>query len=118
MNLDLFFCRRTLIQSFLFKFYLFVSRELGKEDNVRFASAINNFKRNISQGQQTFSASAHNIVGHCLPHRSAYLQVSGEATYIGDMPTPANGLYAALVLTKQPHARIKNIGVYGSSFVS
>jgi xanthine dehydrogenase/oxidase len=35
-----------------------------------------------------------------------YFQVTGEAEYADDIPMPWNGLHAALVLSKKPHARI------------
>ena len=33
-------------------------------------------------------------------------QVSGEAVYTDDMPSPTGTLYAGLVLSKKPHARL------------
>lgn len=33
-------------------------------------------------------------------------QVTGEAEYADDVPMPPNGLHAALILSKKPHARI------------
>lgn len=38
-----------------------------------------------------------------------YIQVTGEAEYADDTPMPPNGLHAALVLSKKPHARIIKI---------
>jgi xanthine dehydrogenase molybdopterin-binding subunit B len=49
-------------------------------------------------------------VGSSLPHRSAYLHTTGEAIYVADMPSLVNTLYAALVLSTKPNARIKHIG--------
>eukprot|EP00256_Glycine_max_P054687 XP_014621575.1 xanthine dehydrogenase 1 isoform X3 [Glycine max] len=37
------------------------------------------------------------------------VQVTGEAEYADDTPMPPNGLHAALVLSKKPHARIIKI---------
>jgi xanthine dehydrogenase/oxidase len=36
-------------------------------------------------------------------------QVTGEAEYVDDTPTPPNTLHAALVLSKRAHARILSI---------
>ena len=38
-----------------------------------------------------------------------YIQVTGEAEYADDVPLPPNGLHAALVLSRKPHARILRI---------
>ncbi|XP_042490561.1 xanthine dehydrogenase 1-like [Macadamia integrifolia] len=37
------------------------------------------------------------------------MQVTGEAEYADDTPMPPNGLHAALVLSRKPHARILSI---------
>ncbi|MBN8440356.1 MAG: xanthine dehydrogenase molybdopterin binding subunit [Thauera sp.] len=48
-------------------------------------------------------------VGSCLPHASALLHVSGEATYTDDIIEPRNTLHAALGLSSRAHARIEAI---------
>ncbi|VAH05349.1 unnamed protein product [Triticum turgidum subsp. durum] len=48
-------------------------------------------------------------VGQPMVHMSAILQVTGEAEYVDDTPTPPNILHAALVLSKKAHARILSI---------
>lgn len=40
---------------------------------------------------------------------SLFLQVTGEAEYTDDTPLPPNGLNAALVLSRKPHARIISV---------
>lgn len=40
---------------------------------------------------------------------TTYIQVTGEALYADDTPMPPNGLHAALVLSRKPHARILSI---------
>lgn len=42
------------------------------------------------------------------------LQVTGEAEYADDTPLPLNGLHAALVLSRKPHARILSIDDSGA----
>ncbi len=36
-------------------------------------------------------------------------QVTGEATYVDDIPLPANTLYAAIVPSARPHAKLLSI---------
>lgn len=43
-----------------------------------------------------------------------FLQVTGEAEYTDDSPMPPNGLHAALVLSKKPHARLLSIDDSGA----
>lgn len=44
----------------------------------------------------------------------AYIQVTGEALYADDTPMPPNGLHAALLLSRKPHARILSIDDSGA----
>ncbi|HEU0200805.1 MAG TPA: xanthine dehydrogenase molybdopterin binding subunit [Burkholderiaceae bacterium] len=44
-----------------------------------------------------------------VPHESAHLHVSGEATYVDDIPEAAGTLYAALGLSTKAHAVVKSI---------
>ena len=41
-------------------------------------------------------------------------QVTGEAEYADDMPMPPNGLHAALITSRKPHARIVSIDDSGA----
>ncbi len=50
-------------------------------------------------------------VGVSRPHESAHLHVAGEATYTDDIPEVAGTLYAALGLSREPHARIVGLDV-------
>lgn len=47
------------------------------------------------------------VTSASLPHESAELHVSGEATYTDDIPELAGTLYCALGLSQKAHARIK-----------
>jgi xanthine dehydrogenase/oxidase len=105
--------RRTLVQSFLFKFYVYVCTELRQSSiDSKERSVAHPYHRPISHGQQTIPErpSTQKVVGTSLPHCSAYLQTTGEAKYIDDMPSLPNTLHAAFVLATQPNARIKSIG--------
>lgn len=44
-----------------------------------------------------------------LDYMIYYIQVTGEALYTDDTPMPPNGLHAALILSRKPHARILSI---------
>ncbi|CAF0826619.1 unnamed protein product [Adineta ricciae] len=112
--------RRTLVQSFLYKFYVYVCTELNQSSvDPKELSIAHPYHRPVSHGQQIIPErpSSQKVVGTSLPHRSAYLQTTGEAKYIDDMPSLPNTLYAALVLATQPNARIKNIDLGAASKV-
>jgi len=50
-------------------------------------------------------------IGVGLPHESANLHVSGEATYVDDMPELRGTLHAALGMSRYAHARIVSINL-------
>ncbi len=105
--------RRTLIQSFLFKFYFYICSELRQSSvNSADRSVAYPYQRSVSHAQQTIPErpSSQKVVGSSIPHRSAYLHTTGEATFTGDIPILANTLHGAFVLSTQPNARIKHIG--------
>ncbi|CAF1173308.1 unnamed protein product [Rotaria sordida] len=108
--------RRTLVQSFLFKFYSYVCNELHQP---LIDSSILSYHRPISHGQQTIpeQPQSQKVVGSSLPHRSAYLHTTGEAIYVDDMSFLFNTLHAALVLSTKPNARIKHIDIDDASKV-
>ncbi|CAF2744826.1 unnamed protein product [Rotaria sp. Silwood2] len=109
--------RRTLVQSFLFKFYSYVCYELRQP--IIDSSVLSSYHRPISHGQQTIPErpQSQKVVGSSLPHRSAYLHTTGEAIYVDDMPSLINTLHAALVLSTKPNARIKHIDTETASKV-
>ena len=49
--------------------------------------------------------------GKSDPHESAALHVSGEATYVDDIPELAGTRHVALGLSQRAHARIKSISL-------
>lgn len=82
--------------------------------------------RAISNGSQTYGLekgglmdSKHKPVEHALAertpvgdplmHKSAYVQVTGEAVYADDIPNASDTLHAALVLSTCAHGWIKSI---------
>lgn len=48
-------------------------------------------------------------VGQCIPHKSSTLQVTGEAVYTDDIPSPRGTLHGALVMSNRAHAIITSI---------
>lgn len=107
--------RRTLIQSFLFKFYFYVCSRLCQSSvNSADHSAAYSYHRSVSHGQQTIPErpSSQRVVGSSIPHQSAYLHTTGEATFTGDIPILTTTLHGAFVLSTQPNARIKHISNY------
>lgn len=114
--------RKSLTLSFFFKFFLWVSHQM---DGQRFfletvpishLSAVQPFHRPSVTGMQDYEVVKHGTaVGSPEIHLSSKLQVTGEAEYADDMPMPPNGLHAALVLSRKPHARILSIDDSGAN---
>ncbi|KMS94882.1 hypothetical protein BVRB_014400 isoform A [Beta vulgaris subsp. vulgaris] len=66
-------------------------------------------------GSQDYDTVKHGAaVGSPEVQLCATLQVTGEAEYVDDMGMPPNGLHAALILSKKPHARIVSIDDSGA----
>jgi xanthine dehydrogenase/oxidase len=105
--------RRSLTTSFFFKFFLWISYNIQQKTQVflgfpdSYKSAVDPYTRPSSKGVQNYECPPNGTaVGLPVVHLSAKLQVTGEAEYADDIPMPWNGLHAALVLSKKPHARI------------
>ncbi|RDY01496.1 Xanthine dehydrogenase 1 [Mucuna pruriens] len=105
--------RKSLTISFFFKFFLWVSHQMDciKESiPLSHLSAVHSVHRPPITGSQDYEIMKHGTsVGSPEVHLSARLQVTGEAEYADDAPMPPNGLHAALVLSRKPHARIIRI---------
>ncbi|KAH0852828.1 LOW QUALITY PROTEIN: hypothetical protein HID58_093669 [Brassica napus] len=89
--------RKSLVLSFFFKFFLWVTHHL----------------RDVKQALETFppsyTSAVQSFARPCRAGRQDYETVTGEAEYTDDTPVPPNTLHAALVLSKMPHARIISI---------
>ncbi|XP_043691113.1 xanthine dehydrogenase 1-like isoform X2 [Telopea speciosissima] len=108
--------RKSLTLSFFFKFFLGVSYQINEEQYFKkilpqsHLSAIKPFHRPSSTGSQNYEITKQGTaVGLPEVHLSSRLQVTGEAEYADDTPMPPNGLHAAFVLSRKPHARILSI---------
>ena len=64
----------------------------------------------MSQEQATGPVGPMNTVGHNFPRIDAYERVTGKATYTGDVQLPGM-LYARLLRSPHPHARIRSVDV-------
>ncbi|XP_068641785.1 xanthine dehydrogenase 1-like isoform X2 [Aristolochia californica] len=108
--------RKSLTLSFFFKFFLWVSYQMEGKDSFleclppSYLSAIESYNRPPSSGLQSYEvAKQGTAVGSPEVHLSSTLQVTGEAEYADDTPSPPNTLHAALVLSQKAHARILSI---------
>uniref|UniRef100_A0A2K5WHA8 aldehyde oxidase n=1 Tax=Macaca fascicularis TaxID=9541 RepID=A0A2K5WHA8_MACFA len=126
--------KRTLVVSFLFKFYLEVLQELKKlvklfsvavgaldsrhrsEVSDQFLSALEDFPVTIPQGVQTYqNVDPHqplqDPVGRPIMHLSALKHATGEAMFCDDIPVVDKELFMALVTSSRAHAKIISIDV-------
>jgi xanthine dehydrogenase/oxidase len=102
--------RRTLVLSFLYKYFLHVQHRLGQSIPERYLSAIEEHDRPMSSGYQSWPEFPDKApVGAPVQHQSAFKQVTGEAIYLDDMPQQPGELFAAFVFSQKPHAKIKSI---------
>ncbi|TEB20784.1 xantine dehydrogenase [Perkinsus sp. BL_2016] len=106
--------RQALAQAFVFKFFHSVSKALDPSSiAVDSASATDEFHRPVTKGLQHFVPTPNNsavaAVHSSIKHLSGDFHVTGEAQYTDDIPNPAGGLYAGLVLSTQAHARIVSV---------
>jgi len=124
--------RKTLCASFLFKFFVHSTQQQaaraqkaggGGEAKLlqlpkSYDSSVKQFQRPVSHGRQTFQVnpdSAHiKGIGQPLAHRSAHIQVAGEAEYIDDLPPKHRMLFSALVLSTIPHGDIVRVDAKGA----
>ncbi|KAI9595521.1 xanthine dehydrogenase [Syncephalis fuscata] len=102
--------RMSLAASFLFRFWCDVSNQLGVQMASEDISGINEIKRGLSRGVQTY-VDAQNLqsIGKSLAHVSAMKQVTGEAIYTDDIPPVQGEVYAAFVRSSKAHAKIISI---------
>uniref|UniRef100_A0A4X2L0X0 FAD-binding PCMH-type domain-containing protein n=1 Tax=Vombatus ursinus TaxID=29139 RepID=A0A4X2L0X0_VOMUR len=115
--------KRTLIISFIFKFYLKVLRELHKLDPRMFPeipgtskSALEEFAIKIPQGIQMFQCvdphqPPQDPVGHPVMHQSGLKHATGESVYNDDILRVDEELLLAVVTSTRAHAKILSIDV-------
>lgn len=105
--------RKTLAQSFLFKFYLQVNDRLsrftkGFDVDSKHVSALSEIHRGVSCGKQVYQESKDaGVVGKSVVHAASKQQVSGGAVYVDDIPKFHNELYAVIVPSTVAHGIIE-----------
>nr|H9TB17.2 RecName: Full=Aldehyde oxidase 1; AltName: Full=Azaheterocycle hydroxylase 1 [Cavia porcellus] len=110
--------RRTLLVSFLFRFYLQVSQSLSRMDPGRYPSLVGKYESALEDlclghHQRTFelqSADAKQLpqdpIGRPIMHLSGIKHTTGEAIYCDDMPLVDRELSLAFVTSSRAHAAI------------
>ncbi|XP_052605482.1 aldehyde oxidase 2 [Peromyscus californicus insignis] len=122
--------KRTLMVSFLFKFYLEVLQELKKRKiklssesadsqrrpgiEARLLSALEDFQVTLPQGVQTYQRvdprqPLQDPVGRPIMHLSGLKHATGEAVFCDDIPRVDKELFMALVTSTRAHAKIISI---------
>ncbi|XP_074858018.1 aldehyde oxidase 2-like isoform X2 [Carettochelys insculpta] len=115
--------RRTLLVSFLFKFYLEVLHGLNKMYPAKYPdlskknmSALGAFHCETPQGVQTYedvdpAQSLQDPVGRPIMHQSGVKHATGEAVYCNDIRAVDEELFLAVVTSSRAHAKIVTIDV-------
>lgn len=99
--------RANLAINLFYKFILSLSPD-SISSTYRSGGSI--LERPISSGKQDLDIEKSMWpVGKPIPKLEAFLQCSGEAEYVNDMPILANQLYASFVVSKTGPCKLKNI---------
>ncbi|XP_077174886.1 aldehyde oxidase 1-like isoform X2 [Paroedura picta] len=113
--------RRTLLVSFMFKFYLEVLQSLkilypGRYPDIpeNYLSALEHLHSKIPQSIQMYQdvppgQLAEDPVGHPIMHQAGLKHATGEAIYCDDIRTVDEELFLALVTSSKAHAKIVSI---------
>mmetsp|Transcript_48329 Transcript_48329/g.127956 ORF Transcript_48329/g.127956 Transcript_48329/m.127956 type:complete len:1342 (-) Transcript_48329:125-4150(-) len=106
--------RRSLAQSFYFKFWASVAHALGETIPQRELSAVQehttstNYHRPAIQGLQHFG-NQDTLSSPPTKHMACDMQVSGQAKYTDDVPVTQGEVFMDFVLSTKAHARILGI---------
>uniref|UniRef100_A0A2K5D0D0 Aldehyde oxidase 1 n=1 Tax=Aotus nancymaae TaxID=37293 RepID=A0A2K5D0D0_AOTNA len=113
--------KRTLIISFLFKFYLEVSQILKKMNSVHYPSLADKYASALEDLHSRHQCSTlkyqkigpkqhpEDPVGHPIMHLSGVKHATGEAIYCDDMPPVDQELFLTFVTSSRAHAKIVSI---------
>nr|XP_006117996.1 aldehyde oxidase isoform X1 [Pelodiscus sinensis] len=113
--------RRTLIVSFLFKFYLEVLQSLNWKDphqypNIpeKYGSALQDFQTQMPQTEQIYQKVnpeqlPRDPVGRPVMHQAGIKHATGEALYCDDIRAVDEELFLAVVTSSRAHAKIVSI---------
>ncbi|ANB11129.1 xanthine dehydrogenase/oxidase [Sugiyamaella lignohabitans] len=101
--------RRTLVTSFFYKFYQTVLQSFGFIRTLD-GDAVEEVTRNFPIGKRDLdNAFEKKVLGKSNPHMSALKQVTGEATYVDDIPPFHKELFGVQVMSTRAHARIVSV---------
>ncbi|XP_027780828.1 aldehyde oxidase [Marmota flaviventris] len=113
--------KRTLIISFLFKFYLEVLQILKRMDPGHYPSLANNYESALEDLHSRYHWSTlqyQNVdpkqlprdpIGRPIMHLSGIKHATGEAIYCDDMPAVDRELFLTFVTSSRAHAKIVSI---------
>nr|DAA64423.1 TPA_inf: aldehyde oxidase 1 [Otolemur garnettii] len=113
--------KRTLIISFLFKFYLEVSQTLKQMDPVHYPGLADKYESALEDLHARHHWSRikyQNVdgkqlpqdpIGHPIMHLSGMKHATGEAIYCDDMPAMDRELFLTFVTSSRAHAKIVSI---------
>ncbi|KAG6938992.1 aldehyde oxidase 2 [Chelydra serpentina] len=115
--------RRTLIVSFLFKFYLEVLQSLNRMDphrcpdiSEKHGSVLQDFQPKMPQSEQIYQEVnpeqlPRDPVGRPIMHQAGIKHATGEALYCDDIRAVDEELFLAVVTSSRAHAKIVTIDV-------
>ncbi|KAL6053752.1 xylitol dehydrogenase, variant 2 [Balamuthia mandrillaris] len=104
--------RTALALSMLYKYWLDVSQQIGVElppsylSGARSLSEIDELPE--ATGNQVYQSSS-SVVGRPAVHMSSERQVTGEAVFTDDVAPHPQELYASLVTSSHPYARVEGL---------
>ncbi|XP_037704740.1 aldehyde oxidase-like [Choloepus didactylus] len=122
--------KRTLIVSFLFKFYLEVSQILKRMDPVHYPSLADKYESVLEDIHSKHHWSIlkyqdadprqlpKDPVGHPIMHLSGINHATGESIYCDDMPAVDQELFLTFVTSSRAHAKIVSIDLSEALSVS
>ncbi|KJE95964.1 XDH protein [Capsaspora owczarzaki ATCC 30864] len=99
--------RKSAALGLYYKYVLYILRSLISPRNM---SAAIPYVRPVSSSVETYDSSpAEYPVSQPIQKLEAGIQASGEAQYVGDIPTAEGGLFGAFVLSTQGNADIASV---------
>lgn len=104
--------RKSLALGFFYRFYYDVLSGLEVKASDLDPDVIAEIEREISTGAKDLETSVayqQKILGRATPHVAALKQTTGEAQYTDDIPVQQNELFACMILSTKPHAKILSV---------
>ncbi|EKV16851.1 Xanthine dehydrogenase HxA, putative [Penicillium digitatum Pd1] len=104
--------RRSLALGFFYRFYHDVLSGLDVKASDLDPDVVAEIERAISTGAKDLETSVayqQKILGRATPHVAALKQTTGEAQYTYDIPVQQNELFACMLLSTKPHAKILSV---------